>query len=557
MKRKPLRVLFTSVGRRVELMQAFRAAAERLEQPLVICGADMSDTAPALAYCDRYLPVCRISDPDYIPSLLRFCEEERIDALIPTIDTDLLLLSEHSGAFLVAGTRVIVCPPDSVRICRDKRKTAAFFASAGLATPVPVDDPARYDQGFPCFIKPLDGSSSIDAYRIEDAASLAAMAERIKDAIIQPYVTGEEYTVDILCDFDGRPVLITPRRRLAMRSGEVIKTRMTPDEQIREECRKLLSGFHAIGPITVQLIRGRLATDTQDRDYFIEINPRFGGGAPLSGLAGADEAEALLRILAGEAYTGEQTPLLDTAGVYCRFDQSVCTGREPVRIASLEEVIPYIKENKISGVIFDMDDTLYPETDYVKSGYRKIAESGLLGERDPRETAEALWKAFLTGEPAIDRVLSGYGLTDASGAPDPELKQRLLTIYREQEPDIRLYPEAREVLDRLKQMPGVETGLITDGRPGGQHAKIRSLGIGEDFAEILITDELAGSTGDPLLFRKPDPLSFTLMQRRMRLPAGRMVYIGDNPAKDFAAPLSLGMHALWFDNPGAYRRLFS
>lgn len=94
---KTFRILFTGVGRRVELMQAFRQAANRMNVILKLYGADMARTAPALAFCDYTRKVCGMRDADYIPQLLRICEADHIDLLIPTIDTDLLVLSQNAA----------------------------------------------------------------------------------------------------------------------------------------------------------------------------------------------------------------------------------------------------------------------------------------------------------------------------------------------------------------------------------------------------------------------------------------------------------------------------
>jgi len=311
-----MKILFTSVGRRVELMQAFRAAAGKRGIDLQLYGADISDTAPALAFCDHSVIVPRISDPAYIPELQRVCREEGIDALVPTIDTDLLLLSENSGGF--GGTKVVISAPDKIRICRDKRLTADYFRSVGLNTPYPVDDFGKYDAGYPAFIKPKDGSSSIFAYKAEDEEELRNYCQQVPDYIIQPYIEGTEYTVDIFCDFDGNPVLITPRIRLATRSGEVLKTQITQDDQIIGEIRQLLADYRPCGQVTIQLIRDSRTGE----DYYIEINPRFGGGAPLSIKAGADSAEMLIRLLAGETLSYCEKAAEDGA-VYSRFDQSI------------------------------------------------------------------------------------------------------------------------------------------------------------------------------------------------------------------------------------------
>ena len=94
-----MKILFTSVGRRVELLQVFYEAAKQLKLPLEIIGTDISTSAPALQFCDSQKIVCRITDENYIPQLLSICEKEKVDCLIPTIDTDLLLLAKNKAMF--------------------------------------------------------------------------------------------------------------------------------------------------------------------------------------------------------------------------------------------------------------------------------------------------------------------------------------------------------------------------------------------------------------------------------------------------------------------------
>lgn len=312
-----MKILFTSVGRRVELIQEFKSAAVRLDIDLTIHGADITDTAPALAFCDKIHSVPKICDDRYIPALLELCEQEHIDLLIPTIDTDLLLLSENKYQFEKSGTKVMVSDSDKVQLCRDKNLTSDFFRLCGLNAPQTVNNYLEYGGSYPCFIKPKDGSSSIDAFKVNSSDELKVYAEHIKDYVIQPFISGEEYTVDIFCDFDGNPIYITPRKRLSVRAGEVLKTEICQDKNIIVEMKKLINLFKPCGPITVQLIR-----DNTGDDYYIEINPRFGGGAPLSMKAGANSAEAILKILSGE-YPGYIENAAADGAIYCRFDQSV------------------------------------------------------------------------------------------------------------------------------------------------------------------------------------------------------------------------------------------
>ena len=318
--------MFTSVGRRVELIQAFRSAADRLSADVTIIGADLVTDAPALYFCNEHMQVVRISDPLYIPNLIEYCDNNKVDCLIPTIDTDLNLLSENKEKFEAIGTKVLISAFDKVKVCRDKNYTADYFISLGLKSPKPVNSVDKYEESvacgqafYPAFIKPKDGSSSIDAYKVNNVKDLRVYADKIGDYIIQPFISGAEYTIDIFCDYEGNPVYITPRQRLSVRSGEVLKTKITQDPEMIEEMKVLCKDFKPCGQITVQLIR----EESTGGDYYIEINPRFGGGAPLSIKAGADSAEAIIRMLLGQKLTYIEGAARDGA-IYSRFDQSIC-----------------------------------------------------------------------------------------------------------------------------------------------------------------------------------------------------------------------------------------
>ena len=507
---KTIRILFTGVGRRVELIQAFRQAANRLNVDLKLYGADLAGTAPALAFCDYTRKVCGMRDVDYIPQLLRICEADRIDLLIPTIDTDLLVLSQNAAKFDGIGTKVLISKPDKIAVCRDKNYTADFFESCGLKAPRTVNDYQLYRGPYPCFIKPKDGSSSINAYKVENESELKVYAEQVGDYIVQPFIEGTEYTVDIFCDYEGNPIYITPRIRVAVRAGEVLKTEIAMDEMIIEECRKLIAGFQPCGPMTVQLIR----QNTTGNDYYIEINPRFGGGAPLSMKAGARSAEAILKLLSGEKV--DYSDVIDDGAVYSRFDQSVCTAEGK-------------RKQPILGVIFDLDDTLYSEKQYVRSGYKAVAK--LLGDE---AFADKLWTYFENGKPAIDELLNKLGCIGR--------KEECLEAYREQIPEIKLYDGVVDLILELKSK-GVKVGIITDGRVSGQKRKLQALGLDKLIDDIIITDELGGTQ-----FRKPCDIAFRIMQHRWGLPFEQIIYVGDNPTKDFQACRQLGMRWMYFSN---------
>lgn len=201
-----------------------------------------------------------------------------------------------------------------------------------------------------------------------------------------------------------------------------------------------------------------------------------------------------------------------------------------IEITSITEVKNHLQG--IKAIIFDLDDTLYGEKEYVRSGYRAIANSFPKVER----MDEKLWRAFEQKKSAIDEVLT------AEGIYTEELKQKCLSIYRLHEPCIHFYSGAKELLVQLRA-DGYMLGIITDGRPEGQRAKIRSLGIDELVDSIIVTDELGG-----VEYRKPNTKAFLKMQEMFGVPFGEMCYVGDNANKDFVAPEKLGMKAIYYIN---------
>lgn len=202
-----------------------------------------------------------------------------------------------------------------------------------------------------------------------------------------------------------------------------------------------------------------------------------------------------------------------------------------IEISGILEVKEHIQGLK--AVIFDLDDTLYSEKEYVRSGYQKIAEV----IPQVKNAAEKLWKLFEEKKPAIDELLK------LENIQSEEIKQACLCAYRYQIPDIHLYEGVATMLEEFKKQ-GLKIGIITDGRPEGQRAKIQVLNLENMVDEIIVTDEFGGAE-----FRKPNPIAFQIMSERLSAAYGEMCYIGDNIKKDFISPENLGMRSIWFKNP--------
>ena len=312
-------LLILSVGRRVELVQCFGNAARRLGIDSLIVGGDCSDMAPALYFADRRRILPRISSPAYVDSIINACNQNDIRLIVPTIDTELLLLSRNREEIeSQTNAKVLISDESVVEICSDKINTQKFLEANGFRVPhlYTEDELDQGDLTFPLFIKPKAGSSSIDAYKIHNEEELRAYRSIIESAIVQDFVEGEEFTIDAFLDFDCNVITIVPRYRIAVRSGEISKGRIARDREIIDDIKKLLMLLKPIGQITVQCIK------TMEGIKYVEINPRFGGGAPMSISSGADSCENLYRLLMGEElrYSEDYQDHL----TFLRFDSSIC-----------------------------------------------------------------------------------------------------------------------------------------------------------------------------------------------------------------------------------------
>lgn len=320
-------VLILSAGRRVELIERFKRAKQRLGIEGKIVAADISLTAPAMHFADVHYQIPRIGAEGYIDSIVSVCREENINLIVPTIDTELLVLSENRVSIEErTNAKVLISDERVVSICRDKNNTQCFFEDYGFGVPKQLRDKDIRSGNFsyPLFIKPKDGSSSINTFKINNEHELEFFSSYIKEPLIQEYIEGTEYSVDVFCDFDSNPITIVPRIRLATRGGEILKGRIVKDREIISDITRMIDILKPIGHITIQCMK------TANGIKYIEINPRFGGGAPMSIDAGADSCENLYRLLNGEKLTYNED-YIDNA-LFVRFDNSIMIDENMRRI---------------------------------------------------------------------------------------------------------------------------------------------------------------------------------------------------------------------------------
>lgn len=280
-----MNVLITSVGRRVSLLRAFQKELKSIYPSGKVYGADARPQLSAACHvADGYFKVPRVESTSYISTLLEQCIANDIKLIIPTIDTELFPIARNKERFLEAGVIPVVSSTDFVAKCRDKREIHEFFKEHDIQVAREYD---KNNYELPLFIKPIDGSRSENTYIIKEGHQLRDFHFTNDKLMFLEYLDHsmfEEFTCDMYYDRQHRLRCAVPRKRMEVRDGEVSKGLTVANELVPFIIQHLGHIPGAVGCLTTQFFRHRQTKAI----YGIEINPRFGGGFPLSYLAGAN-----------------------------------------------------------------------------------------------------------------------------------------------------------------------------------------------------------------------------------------------------------------------------
>jgi putative hydrolase of the HAD superfamily len=189
-------------------------------------------------------------------------------------------------------------------------------------------------------------------------------------------------------------------------------------------------------------------------------------------------------------------------------------------------------------IVFDLDDTLFPEREFVQSGFKAVDE-WLRTTRSIAGFQEAASTEFIAGVRGniFNRALLRLGVLD-----DPELVRQMVEVYRAHKPTIRLFADAAWALDHFAVTK--QLGLLTDGYLAIQQRKVAALGIAERFASIVFSDEAGREAW------KPSAIPYEKVMAELHRRGNECVYVGDNPAKDFMAPKALGWRTVQIRRAG-------
>jgi len=315
-----MNILISSAGRRVSLVRAFQKELQKVYPQGKVFASDADpQLSGACHVADNHFKVPMVNHPDYPDALIQQCKARDIQLLIPTIDAELLPLAINAALFAENGIKVVIASAAFVGKCRDKRKTHQFFESHKVAF---AHEYAKDDYKLPLFIKPIDGSRSIDTHLIKDEGDLKDYHFANDKLMFLEYLDHDlynEFTCDLYYGKDHKLKCVVPRKRLEVRDGEVYKALTVANSLVPYIKERLGYIEGAVGCLTSQFFKHK----TEDKIYGIEINPRFGGGFPLSYLSGANFPKWIIQEFLLDEKIDEQFDCWEKDLLMIRYDDEI------------------------------------------------------------------------------------------------------------------------------------------------------------------------------------------------------------------------------------------
>ena len=290
-----MNILITSAGIRGYIIKYFK---QSLKNQGKIYAADCSRYAPALYDADSFFILPEVTNKNYINELINHCKKYDIKGIISLNDIELPILADNKKKFEKEKIKIIISDPEVIDICYDKYKTYQFLTKNGFKSPKTYISLKKAEEDFkkrniklPLLVKPRRGSASIDIVKVNTLKELKNEFSKKKNLIIQEYIDGVEYGIDVFNNEEKTPVTVFAKKKIKMRAGETDKAMTIYDEKLLKQVSKLSKKIGLFGPGDIDVFKHK------DNYVFMEINPRFGGGYPLSHSIGADFPKKIIDIL--------------------------------------------------------------------------------------------------------------------------------------------------------------------------------------------------------------------------------------------------------------------
>lgn len=295
-----INLLILSCGTRNLLVRYFKAERNGIGK---VVGTDCSPYAPALYETDTHYIVPRMTEDNYLDTILDICRRESITAVLPLQEDELYLIASHQKLFTDANITPIVSNPEAIELCRDKFAFYNFMKKNNFPVITSCDSFDSFkqmlavgDMKFPIFLKPSRGCGSIGIQKIEQLDLLEVLCRNQKEAyIIQNYADGEELGADIYVDLlSQKLVTVFVKKKLRMRAGETEKSVSYWDDKLYSLIEKTVTALQLTGPVDMDIFQ------VNGQYYISEINPRFGGGYPHAYNCGIDFPHMIAENLSGK-----------------------------------------------------------------------------------------------------------------------------------------------------------------------------------------------------------------------------------------------------------------
>jgi carbamoyl-phosphate synthase large subunit len=281
--------------------------------PVKIISSDTNPISAGFYLSDAHEVLPEVDNQSYTTRLFEIISKHNIGILMPSSGYDIYNFSRNKVELLERGAVAVVSDEDVMEKCRDKMKTFTFL-SQKFASPYTTVDPNKIIE-FPLIAKPRFGKGSKGVVKIDNDDDLQYVQSKNDNLIFQEYLPGTEYTIDVLSDLEGEPIIAVPRIRLQTKAGISTIGKIVKDDSISETCKSIAKYLKIIGPCCIQM------KETKDGILkVVEVNPRLGGGTIFTALAGANFPSMILDMVKGKKI---EPPVISEITVVRYFEEIV------------------------------------------------------------------------------------------------------------------------------------------------------------------------------------------------------------------------------------------
>jgi len=272
-------------------------ALQRSDLDIRIIGGDMDPLAAGLFLADKGYVIPPVKSKDFIPELLTICKHENVDVALPVYSADFPVFTENKDLLASNGIRTYSVSAESWAICDDKCKVIKEMKKLGVSCPKTwsYEEAIKEKNSlpYPLLMKYISGSGSKNIQKIENVKDVEYHLQ--PGCILQEYLEGQEFTIDVISDLSGNMLASSPRIRTKVYGGLSVKGLTVHNEILAEETRKIVEGLKLVGPSNVQC-----KSSSDGKNKYFDVNPRFAsGGLPLAVAAGMNSPDILIKLIMG------------------------------------------------------------------------------------------------------------------------------------------------------------------------------------------------------------------------------------------------------------------